>query len=67
MPLAASSAGSVINGTLGFLIVAGIFVAMIFLFRSMSKHLRKVNEAARQQELSESADPAQPGGPSVSP
>ena len=75
MPLAASSAGSVINGTLGFLVFGGIGVVMVFLFRSMSKHLRKVNDAAAQQELAaatgaagpDAAEPAQPAGPTGSP
>jgi hypothetical protein len=29
-------------GMIGFLVVLGLVVAAIFLFRSMSKHLRKV-------------------------
>lgn len=34
-------------GTLGFLVVFGLAVILYFVFRSMVKHLRKVNEAAR--------------------
>jgi cbb3-type cytochrome oxidase subunit 3 len=34
-------------GTIAFLIVFGMCVVMYFVFRSMAKHLRKVNEAAR--------------------
>jgi hypothetical protein len=34
-------------GTLGFLVVFGLSVIMFFVFRSMSKHLRKVREAAQ--------------------
>jgi hypothetical protein len=30
-------------GTLGFLVVAGMGVILVFLFRSMTKHLRKVS------------------------
>lgn len=30
-------------GTLGFLVVAGMAIILTFLFRSMSKHLRKVS------------------------
>jgi Na+-transporting methylmalonyl-CoA/oxaloacetate decarboxylase gamma subunit len=33
-------------GTLGFLVVFGMGVVLFFVFRSMSKHLRKVREAA---------------------
>jgi hypothetical protein len=29
-------------GLIGFLVVLGLVVAAVFLFRSMSKHLRKV-------------------------
>lgn len=34
-------------GTLGFLVVFGMAVILFFLLRSMSKHLRKVREAAQ--------------------
>jgi hypothetical protein len=54
MPLAAGSS-QVVAGTLGFLVLAGMAVVIVFLFRSMSKHLRKVNDAA-------SAEPERPGG-----
>ena len=37
-------------GTLGFLVVFGMGVILYFVFRSMAKHLRKVNTAARQEE-----------------
>lgn len=37
-------------GTLGFLVVFGLGVILFFLFRSMSKHLRKVNETAADDE-----------------
>jgi len=33
-------------GTLGFLVVFGMGVVLVFVFRSMSRHLRKVREAA---------------------
>ena len=49
--LAAATAKSVSAwdqpGTLGFLMVFGIAVILFFVFRSMAKHLRKINEAAR--------------------
>jgi hypothetical protein len=41
--LAAASSNDVAPGTLGFLVVFGMAVLLFFLFRSMSKHLRKVN------------------------
>lgn len=37
-------------GTLGFLVVFGMGVILFFVFRSMAKHLRKVNTAARLEE-----------------
>jgi hypothetical protein len=38
-------------GTLGFLVVFGLAVILFFVFRSLNKHLRKINEAARQEAL----------------
>ncbi len=40
--LAAAPANAVVPGILGFLVVAGMAIALFFLLRSMSKHLRKV-------------------------
>jgi hypothetical protein len=37
-------------GTIAFLIVFGMGVLCFFLFRSMSRHLRKVNQQARDEE-----------------
>ena len=48
---AASASSSAEPGTLAFLIVFGMGVALFFLFRSMSKQLRKVNDAARREEM----------------
>ena len=36
-------------GTLGFLVVFGMAVILYFVFRSMSRHLRKLNESARAE------------------
>ena len=36
-------------GTVAFLVVFGMAVVLYFVFRSMSKHLRKVNQAARDE------------------
>jgi hypothetical protein len=36
-------------GTLGFLVVFGMAIILFFVFRSLVKHLRKVNEAAKAE------------------
>jgi hypothetical protein len=46
----AVSSNSVAPGTLGFLVVFGMAAVLTVLFRSMTKHLRKVNQAARRDE-----------------
>ncbi|HEY3906631.1 MAG TPA: hypothetical protein VGM14_22160 [Streptosporangiaceae bacterium] len=44
-------------GTIAFVIVFGMGVVCFFLFRSMSRHLRKVNQAARDEaEAAEAAE-----------
>lgn len=53
--LAASASSSAEPGTLAFIIVFGMAVVCVFLFRSMSKHLRKVNTAAREQSANDPA------------
>lgn len=46
-------------GTIAFVIVFGMGVVCFFLFRSMSRHLRKVNQAARDEaEAAEREDEA---------
>jgi hypothetical protein len=58
IPLAASSSSTSAwdqPGTLGFLVVFGMGVVLYFVFRSMSRHLRKVNETARAQAGAEEA------------
>ena len=37
-------------GTLGFLVVFGLAIVLYFLFRSMAKHLRRVNDTAAADE-----------------
>jgi len=54
-----SAASSAAPGAIGFLVVAGMGLAVFFLFRSMTKHLRKVRLAAD----SETASPAKAGPP----
>ena len=48
--VAASASNSAAPGTLGFIVVFGLAVILVFVFRSMSKHIRKVNDAARRDE-----------------
>ena len=38
-------------GTLGFLVVFGMAIILYFVFRSLAKHLRKINEAARLEAM----------------
>lgn len=52
-------------GTLGFLVVFGMGVILYFVFRSMAKHLRKVNDMARAEE--EAAAKAESGAAAVTP
>jgi len=52
-------------GTVAFLVVFGMGVLCFFLFRSMAKHLRKVNQMARDEADREAAQDeaaAQAGG-----
>jgi len=63
MEVAAAAAKSVSAwdqpGTLGFLMVFGMAVILFFVFRSLAKHLRKINEAARLEAAQ--AEPEQAG------
>ena len=60
---AASASSSAAPGTLAFIIVFGMAVVLTVLFRSMSKHLRKVNAAARREQDAAAKDPPAPTGP----
>ncbi len=69
---AASTSAFAQPGTLGFLVVFGMGVILYFVFRSMSRHLRKVNEAARVEEAaaakaedSQVTSPARNGQPGL--
>jgi hypothetical protein len=42
-------------GTIAFLVVFGMGVVLYFLFRSMSRHLRKVNAAASAEAAAQEA------------
>ncbi len=48
-------------GTLGFLVVFGMAIILYFVFRSLAKHLRKINEAARLEAMR----CRQPGSPAL--
>ena len=64
--LASSSVASQVEpGVLGFLIVAGIGVALFFLLRSMNKQLRKVG--ADRRYFSDRPDLPQRPGPDAAP
>jgi hypothetical protein len=71
MELAAAAAKSVSAwdepGTLGFLMVFGMAVILFFVFRSLAKHLRKINEAARLEAAQAEQAQAGPGSGSDSP
>ena len=47
---AAPAANTVVTGVLGFLVVAGMGLALFFLLRSMNKQLRKVAPGPRWRE-----------------
>jgi hypothetical protein len=60
--VAESTAQSAAPGAVGFLVVAGLGLALFFLFRSMTKHLRKVRLAADSTGAdSTGADSTAPG------
>jgi hypothetical protein len=51
----AVSSKDVAPGTLGFLVVAGMGLVLFFLFRSMSKQLRRVDDQARSEQQAAAA------------
>jgi hypothetical protein len=66
LDLASKTSSSLLDqpGTLGFLVVFGMGVVLYFVFRSMAKHLRKVNDMAKADaEANAVAD--QPGAAAV--
>jgi hypothetical protein len=68
--VAASSSASdnVYPGVYGFLIVAGIGVALFFLLRSMNKQIRKVTPPPGDDGGEEAEDPAEdPQAPAETP
>jgi hypothetical protein len=69
--LAASPpADQVVTGVLGFLVVAGMGLALFFLLRSMNKQLRKVASGPRWREEAAQARASAagpPDGPAAAP
>lgn len=55
--IAAASANAVVPGVLGFLVVAGMGVALFFLLRSMNKQLRKVAPSPKWRENGQGHEP----------
>ena len=58
--MAAASASAVVPGVLGFLVVAGMGVALFFLLRSMNKQLRKVAPGPKWRENGQGHEPGAP-------
>jgi hypothetical protein len=60
--LVAASNSSALNdvepGLLGFLVVAGLAVALVFLLRSMNKHLRKLGPPPEETDEGEQGESA---------
>ena len=56
---ASSSASDVTPGVLGFLVVAAMGVALVFLLRSMNKQFRKIEPKAEGATGSDRAKPSQ--------
>ena len=67
MHTAASAASQAAPGVLGFLVVAGMGVAVFFLFRSMTKHLRMVAVDPRQEPAAPGSGPPGSGPPGSAP
>ena len=56
--------GDISPGVLGFIVVAALAIALFFLLRSMTKHLRKVTTARDEgRELGEHPRSDSPTGP----
>lgn len=57
--------GQVVTGVLGFLVVAGMGVALFFLLRSMNKQLRKVAGQPRWREEAQGGEPRREQAPAA--
>jgi hypothetical protein len=62
MVLAANTSALDQPGTLGFLVVFGMAIVLYFVFRSMAKHLRRVNTAAKSEEAMAASSADTPPG-----
>jgi hypothetical protein len=58
---AASASSNAEPGTIAFIVVFLMAVILVFLFRSMSKHLRKVDSAAVKDQATRAGDTAGAG------
>jgi hypothetical protein len=56
---ASNTANNVEPGLLGFLVVAALGVALVFLLRSMNKHLRKIGPKP-EEEVADTGTAGQP-------
>lgn len=63
---AASTASQIEPGALGFLVVAGMGVALFFLFRSLNKQLHKITPDPRSREGAKAARAEDSSGGPVS-
>ncbi len=54
---ASATAGNVVTGVLGFLVVAAMGLALFFLLRSMNKQLRKVIPGPQWQANAKDSQP----------
>ena len=59
---AAPAADTVVTGVLGFLVVAGMGLALFFLLRSMNKQLRKVAPGPKWRQGGRAGRPGAPAG-----
>jgi hypothetical protein len=59
---AAPAANTVVTGVLGFLVVAGMGLALFFLLRSMNKQLRKVAPGPKWRQNGRNGGPGAAAG-----
>jgi hypothetical protein len=64
---ASSSVDNVTPGVLGFLVVAAMGVALVFLLRSMNKQFRKITPEAEKPEEATGAKGSKPAQAGTSP
>jgi hypothetical protein len=64
---AAPAADTVVTGVLGFLVVAGMALALFFLLRSMNKQLRKVAPGPKWRDKGQDGQPGAAARPDQGP